>query len=177
MTAAEKFVELSEGEKRQVEGFETEVRKARARISGYKSCLDALGTVSEDVGARRRLEDRVEKEEGEIRRLERQIEESRERLSAFEEALKILAKKGKEPDLRAESMMAKVRDLIRQTGGPMTLVEIAKALNLDKKKKNSVRGSLASYARDERVFARGEGPETFTLIEFKNQSAKGGDGN
>jgi hypothetical protein len=74
-------------------------------------------------------------------------------------------------------MMAKVRDLIRQTGRPMTLAEIAKTLSLDDKRKNSVRGSLASYARDRRVFARGDGPETFTLIEFKNAPAKGNDGN
>lgn len=173
MTTAEKFAELSEAEKRQREESEMNLRKARARVSGFKSCLDALGTAEDGTGARRRLEDRVEKEEAEVRKMELQIEDSRERQSAFEEALKILSKEGREPDLRATSMMAKVRDLIRQAGRPMTLGEIAKTLNLDDKRKNSVRGSLASYARDQRVFARGEGPETFTLIEFKAAPAKG----
>ena len=73
-------------------------------------------------------------------------------------------------------MMTKVREVIRKTGRPMAIAEIATALDLSKGKKNSVRGSLASYARDGRVFARGEGPETFTLIEFK-QPEKAENGN
>lgn len=176
MAAVEKFAELSAAERLRVEGFETEVRKAKARISGFRSCLEALGVADEETGARRRLEDRVEKEEAEIAKLERHIEESRERQSAFDEALKILSKKGRATELRADSMMAKVQAVMRQAGRAMTLAEIAKSLDLDKKRKNSVRGSLSSYARDERVFARGEGPETFTLIEFKGRPGKGENG-
>lgn len=176
MTAAEKFAELSEAEKRRFEDLETEMRRAKARISGFQSCLDALVGSDEEGGARRRLEDRIAKEESAITELEQQFEEARERLSAFEEALRILEKQGKIPDLRANSMMARVREAMRQVGKAMTLGELAAILNLDKKEKNSVRTSLASYARDGRVFARGEGPETFTLIEFKAEPSRS-DGN
>ncbi len=175
MAATEKLAELSEAEKRQREDLKTEVRKANARIAGFEACVAALGDSVADAGARRKLEGRVEKEKAEIRNLERQIEDSVERQSAVDESLKIVSRKGKEPELRPNSMMARVREVIRQHGKPMTVVEIADALKLDKVGKRSVSGSLASYARDQRVFER-KGPEVFTLIEFK-ESEKTENGN
>jgi hypothetical protein len=102
----------------------------------------------------------------------KQISDCEGRLAAFTEAVKIIERKDHDPELRRNSRMEQVREFLRASGKPVALSEILKAIGAsedDEKLKNSLRGSLAGYAREQRVFTKEDEPDTFGLLEFKRQ--------
>lgn len=124
----------------------------------------------------RKLQEKARREQGLIEEIEAKILDARARVSALDEALKLFRREGEGAELRADTQMADVRDALRAQGRPMSLTEILKALKAegDEQKRNSLRGSLARYAREGRVFTKEDAPETFGLIEFGSGAANGG---
>ena len=72
--------------------------------------------------------------------------------------------------LRSGSVLAKVQEVLKKSGSPLHIEEILKQIGQpnDKKQKLSLSGSLATYARDGKVFTRGPSPNTFGLVEFES---------
>jgi hypothetical protein len=157
---------------KQVE-FESEVRTASARIAGFEASRLALAEDTSPVGdfARRKLDEKIRKEQGTLSEAKGAVEDCKGKISAFEEVLKLLPKDGEEAptdDLRSGSELAAVQNVLRQAGHALALGEILEALGKagDDKKRNALRGSLSNYARQGRVFTKEEAPDTFGLIEF-----------
>ena len=123
---------------------------------------------------RRDIERRIEKERQKIADLRSQIEHGEGVIQGLQEALKILPKdedgkprrKGK-GTIRDGSDMAKIRDLIKQTGGPMYISAITTGLGKPNTKANrlSIAGSLSRYVRAGEIFKRVK-PNTFALIDM-----------
>lgn len=123
--------------------------------------------------ARRDIERRIEKEKQIIADLQSQIEHAEGVIQGLQEALKLLPKdeniktrKGKGA-LRPGSDMAKIRDLIEQTGKPMYISEIVTRLGRPNTKANrlSIAGSLSRYVRAGEIFKRVR-PNTYGLIDM-----------
>jgi hypothetical protein len=123
--------------------------------------------------ARRDIERRIEKERQKIADLRSQIEHGEGVIQGLQEALKLLPKgetskprKGKGA-LRPGSDMARIRDLIEQTGKPLYISEIVTGLGKPDTKANrlSIAGSLSRYVRAGEIFKRVK-PNTFALIDM-----------
>ncbi len=123
---------------------------------------------------RRSIERRIEKEQNKIKELQDEINRSELFIQGLQEALRILPKdnsrtprKGR-GEIREGSDMAKVRDLIKQTGRPMRIEEIAIGLGRPNTKANkmSLAGSLGRLVRKGIVFNRPQA-NTFSLIGVK----------
>ena len=167
-------MEMMENEQKAVTALQGELRTAKARIAGLQASLPAF----DDAAARRKLGDNINKEGQVITELEHRITDSEGKISAFDEAIKLLPKDhAQSRDLRPGSELAKVRDLIRAKGQPLTLDDILRGLNYecDDKKRNSLRGSLSNYARDGRIFTKEDAPDTFGLLELENGSESKGE--
>jgi hypothetical protein len=146
----------------------------KARISGFKDSLAAInGTADESF--RQKIEDKIRKDTAAAEEVSNKAFEITARLTAFQESLKLLSKNGtdgKPKDLRPESELAKVRDIIRAAGKPLSLTEILSTLGKanDKKKLISLRGTLRGYANRGQVFLKGDTSDSFGLIEFEKLS-------
>ena len=124
--------------------------------------------------ARRDIERRIDKEQQNITELKSQIELAESFIKGLQEALKMLPKddngkprKGKGA-LRSGSDMAKIRDLITQSGKPLRIEEIIIGLGKPDTKANrmSISGSLGRYVRKGEIFNR-VGPNQFSLIDME----------
>lgn len=176
MDAKDKLKAIVDGEKKSLEKLENELRGAKARIGAFRETAAALAGVDEEGPAGavcRRLQDKVKKEQGNIDELEAKLVDLRGRVEAFEEALRLFPREGEEVELRSGSALADVRRVLREKGIPMLLSEIMTTLGKDPndvKNRNSLRGSLAKYAQDGRVFTKEEAPDTFGLLEFRSEN-------
>ncbi len=99
-------------------------------------------------------------------------------LQAIQDSIKALPREigaaNNEPfDLRPNTAVSKARDVLREHGKPMYLVDILKAMgrSTEKKERLSLGGSLSGYVRDNQIFTR-PAPNTFGLIEFLNAKDK-----
>ena len=173
MEAKELLIGMMETERKDAERFQAELRSVKARLGAFSESLAALGPKGSEGATLmvfRRLQDKAKKEQALVADIEAKIVDANGRVSAFEEAIKLFPKEGDEVELRAGSQMSDVRQALRVSGSPMLLTEILKAIGAegDDKKRNSLRGSLAGYAREGRVFTKEATPDTFGLIEFGN---------
>jgi hypothetical protein len=119
------------------------------------------------------IERRIEKEQNRIHELQVEIEHVQSFIEGLQEALKMLPKeknlttttKGGKREIRSGSDMAKVRDLIKQVGRPMSVGEIVTGLGKPDTKENraSLSGSLGRYVRKGEIFSRPKA-NTFSLI-------------
>lgn len=167
-------MEMMENEQRAIGALKGDLRTAKARKDGFEASLPAF----DDAQAKRKLQDKIKKEGQAITELEHKIADAEGKISAFDEAIKLLPKDpAQSRDLRPGSELGKVRDLIKAKGRPLTLDEILLGLSYqcDDKKRNSLRGSISNYARDGRVFTKEAAPDTFGLIELKNGGEPNGD--
>lgn len=123
------------------------------------------------MDARHDIEKRINKERQIITDLQGKIERSESFIQGLQEALRILPKDGtiksskRNVTIRANSDMAKIRDLIGEAGRPMYISEIVMGLGREDTKSNrmSIAGSLGRYVRKGVVFDR-PGPNLFSLI-------------
>lgn len=132
------------------------------------------------MGAREEVVKKIDRKEQEMRELELQIREARAYIQGMEEVLKLLPKESApiNPDqvLRPGTAIHNAREAIKNAGKPLHISDLLKALSMDVNKKNrlSLSGSLSGYARRGEVFTR-PAPNTFGLVELggilKPQSA------
>jgi hypothetical protein len=180
MEAKERLTKMMESENEALQKAEAELRTVKARLGAFRDSLTAVGTSGENGtiwAVSRRLQDKLRKEQATVEELEARVVDARGRVSAFEEALRLFRKEGEEVELRAGSQLADVRRVLREKRKPLALGEILIALGRsadDVKVRNSLRGSLAKYAQDGRVFTKEEAPDTFGLIEFRSETANKG---
>lgn len=167
MEAKEQLEAMKVAAEKTVAKLEADLRTSKARLATFTEA--ATVSKAAPLAVLRKLQEKCRREEEEIGQIETQIVNGQARVSALEEAIKLFPKDGGGAELRDGSQMAGVRDALRAHGKPMSLTEILKAIGSegDDNKRNSLRGSLASYARDGRVFTKEAAPETFGLIEFK----------
>ncbi|MEK7674685.1 MAG: hypothetical protein AAB676_02465 [Verrucomicrobiota bacterium] len=168
MEAKEQLEKMKEAAEKDVSRLESDSRSAKARLQTFNEAVEV--SQAAPLAVLRKLQEKARREQSVIEEIEVQIVNAKGRVSALEEAIKLFPKDGEGAELRAGSQMAEVREVLRAHGKAMSLTEILKAIGAegDESKRNSLRGSLASYARDGRVFERGEGAEMFGLIEFKS---------
>jgi uncharacterized protein YhaN len=180
MEPKERLTKMMEAENEALQKLEAELRTLNARLGAFRDSLQAFEPGAENgaaAGVSRRLQDKLKKEQGTIEDLEAKIVDAKGRVSAFEEALRLFPREGEEVELRAGSQLADVRRVLREKGTPLTLAEILVAIGKatdDVKVRNSLRGSLAKYAQDGRVFTKEEAPDTFGLIAFRSDTANKG---
>lgn len=180
MEAKERLSKMMESENGALQKLEAELRTVRARAGAFRETLTALGPGADEgatLTVSRRLQDKLKREQASLEELEAGIVDARGRVSAFEEALRLFPKEGEEVELRPGSQLADVRRVVKEKGAAMTLAEILTAIGKsadDVKVRNSLRGSLAKYAQDGRVFTKEEAPDTFGLIEFRSDTANKG---
>lgn len=125
------------------------------------------------MSGRRKLEDRIDKEEQALTDLQSQVEAKKQYISGLKDALKMIPKEGgREVEatpatLRPGTEIAKVRDIIMAAGKPLYITEILEKLGKEPTKPNrvSLSGSIAAYVRDNRIFTR-PAPNTFGIVEF-----------
>ena len=182
MDAKERLDKMKEAAEKDAARLESDLRSARSRHCTFNEAVSAVGGEGGAAGPLavvRKLQEKARREQAAVEELEAKVVDARGRISALEEALKLFPKEGEGSDLRAGTQMADVRDVLRAHGKPMALGEILKAIKVegDENKRNSLRGSLGSYAREGRVFTKEDGPETFGLIEFKSAPGKVDGGN
>jgi hypothetical protein len=127
------------------------------------------------MGAREEVLKKIDRKEHEIKDLELRVREARAFIQGMEEVLKLLPKESaaKDPEqiLRPGSAIFNAREAIKRAGKPIHISELLKALNMEINKKNrlSLSGSLSGYARRGEVFTR-PAPNTFGLVELGQQS-------
>lgn len=160
---------MMEAAKLEVQRLELELRSCNSRIKAF---VEASAATSQDKGAlqvSRKLESKIKSERQSSTEIEQNLHDAKGRVSAFDEAIKMFPKDGEESELRAGSKMSDIQALLKNAGKPLSLGEILKGIHQegDENARNSIRGSLAGYARDGRVFTKEEAPDTFGLIAFK----------
>lgn len=123
------------------------------------------------MGAREEVVKKIARKQQEIAELELQIREGRAFIQGMEEVLKLLPKEtivlDPEQILRPGTAIYNAREAIKQAARPLHITEVLKVLKMDINKKNrlSLSGSLSGYARRGEVFTR-PAPNTFGLVEF-----------
>jgi hypothetical protein len=131
------------------------------------------------MNERRKIEDRLRRKELEIVALEDQIKEARVYIQALQDVLKLLPRDsdaGGGPDtmLRAGSMVAQARNIIKAKAAPVHVDEILRILGKDVNRENkaALSGSLAAYVRRGEIFTR-PAPNTFGLVELESPASHG----
>jgi len=176
MEIKNKLMELIEVEVNAITSLSQTLRTSKARRYGFQASAAMLNGEADDV-FKRRIEDKIHKESEVIEDVEAKIAEAEARISAFDESLRILPKTaadGSPKDLRPNSELAKVRDVLLKHGSPLVLDEILQKVGKDpgderddKNRRISLRGSLRGYAKKGRIFTIESGIDTFGLLEFK----------
>ena len=131
------------------------------------------------MDVRRELKRKIERKQAEIQQwqaesqeLQTKVREAIAYVSGLEETLKLLPREtpaeAATASLRADSAVAKAREVILKAGKPLHINDILKALGkaTTHESKASMSGSIAAYARKNQVFTR-PAPNTFGLIEFQ----------
>jgi hypothetical protein len=124
------------------------------------------------------IERKIEIKQAEAKKLEHQLSEANAYVQALQDVLKIhtkdaVAKSASLQTLREGSDLSKIRDMILKAGKPIHIDEILKGLGKENSKSNrtSVAGSLGSYSRQQKIFVRGNAPNTFGLLEISKPLA------
>lgn len=126
------------------------------------------------MGIRENFQKLIERKQAEIRELEMRIREAHSYLQALQDSAKLLPKDADNKlvassgtGLRPGTALAKVRDIIKESGAPMHVNDILVSLGspVDVKHRVSLVGTLGSYSRKGKVFTR-TAPNTFGLIEL-----------
>jgi len=126
------------------------------------------------MSSKKKLQDRIDRKNKEIQDLEDKIKESKSYVQGMMEALKFLPdddedvhERNKNFSLREGTEVAKARDILREAGRALHVMEILKQLGKEQNKKNrvSLAGSMAGYVRKGQVFTK-TAPNTFGLIEM-----------
>ena len=128
----------------------------------------------------KKLQGQIKRKEKEIQQLEcdrqelgMKIREAHAAIKALEEVKKHLPKGEVDENpalsLRRGKSIAKIYDILKQSGSPMHIKDILAALGkkTDKKSQQATGSQLNSYVRDERIFTR-DTPNTFGLQEWGN---------
>ena len=133
------------------------------------------------MGLRENFQKLIQRKQAEIRELEVRIREAQSYLQALQDSSKLLPKDvetigvpSSEFSLRPGTSLAKIRDIIKETGSPMHINEILERLGktVDNQNRVSLVGTLGSYSRKGRVFSR-TAPNTFGLLELGHSEAVG----
>jgi hypothetical protein len=125
------------------------------------------------MNERRKIEDKLRRKEQEIAALEDQIKEAKVYVGALQDVLKLLPRDSDteaNPDtiLRAGSLVAQARNVIRARGMPVHVDEILRIIGRDVNRENkaALSGSLAAYVRRGEIFTR-PAPNTYGLVELE----------
>lgn len=134
------------------------------------------------MGLREELQRRYDRKVQETKDLELRIRENTAYLQGLQDAMRMLDREPTreaqgagtiDADLRAGSAVAKVRDLLREAGRPLHVVDLLAALGkpVNRNAKAGLSGTLSPYVQQRRIFTR-PAPNTFGLLEFvENGSA------
>ena len=181
METKDKILELVAEQSKIVAELCEQLQVHAGRIAGFRASIDASSGDKTPAASifKRKLEAKIAEETDAIDKIGLKITNARARKSAFDETLKILPKNGADgaqKDLRANTELARVRDVLLKEGKPLTLDEIIIKIGKspddkrdDKSRKVSLRGSLRGYAREGKFFTIEESADTFGLIELKKQ--------
>jgi len=122
------------------------------------------------MGAREKLEKRIEEKQSEVWNLRRQIRDAEVFIEALKEALHLLPKESVDDGpitLRPGTNVDKARLALLAKGTPMHITELLKAVGKpdDNDSRAALSGSISAYVRKNQIFTR-PAPNTFSLIEF-----------
>lgn len=122
------------------------------------------------MGARAALKKLADRKEQEIRALRLQLAQAEAYLQAIQDSIKVLPREEEQDvevsSLRQGTAIAQARDILKDAGEPLHILEILKRMGRvgDRQNRVSLSGSLAAYVRRNQVF-RKAGPNTFALID------------
>lgn len=126
------------------------------------------------MGARESIQRLIDKKQQELTDLQMQIREGNAYIQALQDSIRLLPREttNEKYELRASSALAHAREHIRNSGRPLHISELLKLLGkpTDKKNRVSLSGTLSSYARKGKIFAK-TAPNTFSLIELNGSRA------
>lgn len=128
------------------------------------------------MGIREQFQKLIDRKTQEIKDLEIQIEKAGAYVQAMQDSIRLLPREtlngNQEQSLRPGTALAKARDVLKESGKPMHINDLLKAMGkpADKKNKLSLSGSLSTYVRSGQIFYR-PAPNTFGLIEMSKTSA------
>jgi hypothetical protein len=118
---------------------------------------------------------RIDKKKRDLEKLEHDLRDGKVYLRALEDTYRLLEDgDGSEPALRPGSDLAQAQEMIRKAGRPLHVSEILAMLGkgADTKSKESLSGSLSSYARKGQVFTKA-GPNKFGLTDMPAEPDNG----
>jgi hypothetical protein len=134
------------------------------------------GKRREVMRIREQFQKLIDRKTQEIKDLEIQIEKARAYVQAMQDSIRLLPREAMdgnpEQSLRPGTALAKARDVLKESGKPMHINDLLKAMGklADKKNKLSLSGSLSTYVRNGQIFCR-PAPNTFGLIEMSRTPA------
>ncbi len=118
--------------------------------------------------AEKDIEKRIKAKQDEVQQLKESLGKAEAYIEALQESLRLI-KKTSDPNsgVRPGSMIFKARVALRREGKSLYIDELLKRMGMEVNKKNkiSLSGSLGSYVRQKYIFTR-PAPNTFGLIEF-----------
>jgi hypothetical protein len=121
------------------------------------------------MDVRRKITKEIEKQELKIAQMRTDLAAEEAYLRAQQDMLKLLPRDSRDAaaSLRANTDLAKARDIIREAGAPLHVGEILKKLGreITKDSRASLAGSIGWYVRRDEIFTR-PAPNTFGLREF-----------
>lgn len=179
METKDKILELIAEQDKIISGLSGQWQIHNGRIAGFQASIEAASGDQTPAALvfKRKLEAKIAEEGDAAGKVELKITDAKARKSAFEETLKFLPKNGADgvqKELRPNTELAKVRDVLLKEGKSLALDEIILKIGKapddkrdDKSRKVSLRGSLRGYAKEGKFFTIEEGPDAFGLIEFK----------
>jgi len=179
METKDKILELIAEQDKIVAESVSQLQIHISRIAGFQASIQAADGDQTPAASvfKRKLEAKITEECDARDKIKITITGAKARKSAFEETLKILPKNGADGaqrELRPNTELAKVRDVLLKAAKPLTLDEIIIGIGKssddkrdDKSRKISLRGSLRGYAKDGKFFTIEEAADTFGLMEFK----------
>jgi hypothetical protein len=120
---------------------------------------------------RKELDKKISKKREEIDSLQNELQTAKTYLQALEDTRKLLPRNPVDNPtvtLRPGTDLSRVRVILQEARAPLHVEDLLKRLGkpVEKKSKLSLSGSLASYARDNKIFTR-PAPNTFGLVEFE----------
>jgi hypothetical protein len=179
METKDKILELISGQGKIVAELCEQLQVHAGRIGAFRDSIEASNHDQTPAGLifKRKIEAKIAEEEDAIDKIGSKITGAKAKQAAFQETLKILPKNGSDAaqkELRPNTELAKVRDVLLKEAKPLTLDEIILGIGKssddkrdDKSRKISLRGSLRGYAKEGKFFTIEEAADTFGLIEFK----------
>ena len=122
------------------------------------------------MNLRRKLTRDIEKQEAKIAQLRSDLIASEAYLRAQQDMLKMLPREPQRDaalQLRANTDLAKARDIIAEEGKPLHVAELLKRLGkeLTRDSRASLSASIGAYVRRNEIFTR-PAPNTFGLLVF-----------